>query len=163
MKLYEITGEMAALNALDADDEGMAVAIRDTLEGMSGELEAKAQGIVCFMRNIDADVDALSAEIERLTARKRTLQNRIESIREYLRSNMERAGITKIECPLFSIRCQIGRDMAVIDDEYLLPDEYVTVKTEIKPIKADITKALKEGKAVPGAHLELSKSSLVIK
>lgn len=163
MKLYEITNEIAALNSIESDDEGMAQAISDTLDGISGELESKAQAVVLFIKNIESDAESISAEIERLQSRKKAIINKSESVREYLRFNMEKAGIQKIECPLFTIRCQKGREIAVIENQESLPDEFVTVKTEIKPDKNAIAKALKEGIDVPGARLELSKSSIVIK
>lgn len=163
MKLYEITNEIAALNSIESDDESMAQAISDTLDGMSGELESKAQSVVLFIKNIESDAESISAEIGRLQARKKALENKAESVREYLRYNMEKSGIQKIECPLFTIRCQKGREIVVIENQDSIPDEYVTVKTEIKPDKNAIAKALKEGVDVPGARLELSKSSIVIK
>jgi hypothetical protein len=164
VKLYELTNEMAALNSLDAEgDDDMRQAIIDTLDGMSCELQEKATSIAYFVRNIDSDIDALSAEIARLNTRKKVLQYRADSVTDYLRSNMVRAGITKIECPLFVISCRAGREIAFIDDESAIPDEFMTVKTDITPNKNAICKAMKDGLEVPGAHLELSKSSLIIK
>nr|WP_234599981.1 siphovirus Gp157 family protein [Pseudomonas aeruginosa] len=51
----------------------------------------------------------------------------------------------------------------MIDDEKKLPDELVKVKVETSPDKNAIARALKDGKDVPGAHLERAKSSIRIK
>lgn len=162
--LYELSGKYLELQKLsDTDDVDMAQAIADTMEGIGGEIEAKAEAIVTVALNMGADVDAIDTEIARLQARKKAITNRQNSLKEYLRENMEATGITKISCPLFTITCAQGREVAHIDDEKQIPDEYMRVKTDIAPDKNAIAAALKEGKEVPGAHLERSKSSIRIK
>lgn len=164
MKLREIAEEYRSVSAmLDSDDEGMAVAVRDTLDAISGEFDQKAQAVVAIAQNLDADCAVIDSEIERLKAIKQSRVNRASDLREYLRANMEATGIKKISCPLFSITLAAGREVAVIDDESAIPDELVNVKTEIRPDKAEILRRLKAGEAVPGAHLERSQSSIRIK
>lgn len=163
-KLYEISEQYKELEALaDSDDENMREAVANTLECIAGDFNDKAQALVTVVHNMDSDVDALAGEIKRLQARKTAIQNRQDSMREYLRDNMERTGIKKITCPLFSINCIAGREIAVINDEANIPDEYMVVKTEIRPDKAAITKALKDGIEVSGASLDRAKSSIRIK
>lgn len=163
-KLYEISEQYAELAALaDSDDENMKEAVSTTLECIEGDFNDKAQALVTVVHNMDSDVEALDAEIKRLQARKKAIENRQASMREYLRDNMERTGIKKISCPLFTINCVAGREIAVINDESVIPDEYMTVKTEIRPDKAAITKALKDGAEIPGVSLDRAKSSIRIK
>lgn len=163
-KLYEISEQFTELAKLaDSDDENMKEAVATTLECIEGDFKDKAQALVTVVHNMDSDVDALDAEIKRLQARKKSIQNRQDSMREYLRDNMERTGIKKISCPLFTINCVAGREIAVINDESVIPDEYMAVKTEIRPDKAEITKALKDGAEIPGVSLDRAKSSIRIK
>lgn len=161
-RLYELTKQYSELQAL-AEDEDMAMAVADTLEGIEGEFNDKANAITSLVLNLDSDKAAIDAEIDRLNKKKKVLTNKQESIKDYLRSNMERCGINKITCPLFTITLVKGREIACIDSEESLPDQYLSVKTIITPDKAAITKAIKEGEEIPGAHLELSKSSIRIK
>lgn len=161
-KLYEISAQFKELQAIANDDE-MAVAVADTLESMEGEFNEKANAIVSMVLNMDGDVEPIDSAIERLQARKKVIQNKQASLKNYLRENMERTGINKISCPLFTITCVEGRELAYIDNEEALPDEYLSVKTTISPDKTAITKALKEGKEIEGAHLERAKSSIRIK
>ena len=164
MKLREIAEEYRSVAAmLDSDDEGMAVAVHDTLDAIAGEFEQKAQAVVAIAQNLSADCAVIDAEINRLKAIKQSRVNRSSDLFEYLRTNMEATGIKKISCPLFSITLASGREVAVIDDEGAIPDEMVNVKTEIRPDKAEILRRLKAGEAVPGAHLERSQSSIRIK
>lgn len=163
-KLYELTGQFKELAALaDGADADMAVAVRDTMGMIEAEFNDKALAVSHIILNMDADVAGLDQEIERLQERKRTLTNRQKSIKDYLRENMEAAGIKKISCPLFTITLALGREIVVVDDHLALPDDLVFVKTDISPDKGAIAAAIKDGREVSGAHIERSQSSVRIK
>ncbi|HIO30773.1 siphovirus Gp157 family protein [Marinobacter salarius] len=162
-QLYEITGRLKEIATVETEDEDFALALRDTLEGIEGEFNDKAVSVSHAILNLDSDAEAIDREIKRLQDRKRVLTNRRDHIREYLRDNMEAAGVTKISCPLFAITLAKGRENVVIDDKDKLPDECVRVKTSIEPDKTEISRKLKAGEAVEGAHMERSKSSIRIK
>lgn len=162
--LYEITAQYKELSDLaEAGDEDLAVAIRDTLEGIEGEFQEKGKALAMVTLNMDGDLEAIQSQIDRLTERKRILSNRKESLKEYLRTNMEASGINKIAHPLFTITLGKGKTIVVIDDESQIPDEYMSTKVTSTPSKADIARTLKLGIDVPGAHSELGKSSISIK
>jgi len=156
--LYELTEAITELGNMEEDE-----AVINTLEGMEMEFKDKANNIILLERNMTANIDAIDAEINRLQQRKKIRKNRIDGLKEYLRDNMERTGITKIECPLFTITCAKGRDIVLIEDSNSLPDEYIEVETVEKPKKNMILAALKDKKDVPGATLVKSKSSIRIK
>lgn len=162
--LYTIAEQFKELAALaETADEDLAVALRDTMEGIEGEFQEKGKAIAMITLNIDGDLEAIQSQIDRLTERKRIITNRKESLKEYLRTNMDAAGITKITHPLFTITCGKGKPIVVIDDEKAIPDDFVNVKVTSAPDKAAIAKALKDGQEVPGAHSEIGKSSISIK
>jgi hypothetical protein len=161
--LYEISENLRGLASIDAEDESMALAIRDTMQAVQGEFDEKAKSVASVILNMDSDAEAIQAEIDRLTARKKAIANRQEGIKNYLRENMEACGISKISHPLFSITLAKGREVAIIDNPSIIPDELTYVNTEIRPEKTEILRLLKEGKEVPGAHIERSQSSIRIK
>lgn len=161
--LRELSHELQEVQALALDPDVPEEAMRDTLDGIEGMFNDKAVRIVHVIANSDTDVDAISAEIKRLSERKRSIELAQDRLREYLRFNMEATGISKISSPLFTITLAAGRDMVEIYDEAALPDEFVRVKTVVSPEKADILKALKSGIEVPGATITKSKSSVRIK
>lgn len=162
--LYELTGQFKELAILaDGADEDMAVAVRDTMEAIEGEFQEKGKAIAMIALNIDGDLEAIQSQIDRLTERKRVITNRKNSLKEYLRENMDASGITKITHPLFTITCGKGRPSVVIDNEADIPDEYMSVKTTMSPDKTAISAAIKAGLEVPGAHSEIGKSSISIK
>ena len=166
-KLREITGQYAELqkiaDSVEGEDESMVEAIQNSLGDITESFNEKAEAVVHVVNNMQPDVDAIDKEVKRLTARKTAIKNRQDSLKDYLRENMERTGIKKISCPLFTISCVEGRQIAVINNEEEIPDEYMTVRTDISPDKLALAKALKEGIDVPGASLDRAKSSIRIK
>lgn len=163
-KLYEISAQYSELQELETiDDAHMVEAVASTLECIQGDFNDKAQALVTVVHNMGSDADSIDVEIKRLQARKTAIKNRQEALKEYLRDNMERTGTQKISCPLFTIICVSGRKISIINDDALIPDEYMTVKTEIIPDKSALTKALKDGIEIPGVSLDRAKSSIRIK
>lgn len=161
--LYKLTEQQRELKELAGSGDVPAEALADTFEALGGQFNEKAVSISHVVKDIDTDIEALDAEIKRLSERKKVMKNKQDSIREYLRTNMEANGISKIECPLFTITLAKGRDVAVIDDVNDIPDQWVEVSVTQKPDKAAILRSLKAGDDVPGAHIEKSKTSLRIK
>lgn len=162
-QLYKLSEHHQQLQRLVEQDEIPLEQLQDTFELVEEEFNDKAVALVYVANNVSSDVAEIDSEIKRLQDRKRIFENKQKQLCEYLRSNMEAAGITTIESPLFSITLAAGRDIAVIDDESSLPENLVAVKTTSTPDKREILAALKTGLDVPGAHLEKSKTSLRIK
>jgi hypothetical protein len=162
--LYEISKQYQELAALaESADEDLAVAVHDTMQAIDGEFQDKGKALAMVTLNMDGDLEAIQSQIDRLTERKRIMTNRKESLKEYLRTNMEAANITKITHPLFTITLGKGKPIVVIDSENDIPDEYMNTKVTTTPMKAEIARAIKEGVEVPGAHSEIGKSSISIK
>ena len=160
VKLYELTAQYRGLAELSDLPED---ALQDTLEGLEGDIQAKAESLLMVVSNMGGDTAAIDLEIKRLQARKRAIDNRKQSLRDYLKHNMEVSGISSIKCPLFGITLAQGRPIARIDDATSLPDEFVSVEVVRKPRKADILAALNRGDNVPGAELDVSEKSLRIR
>lgn len=160
--LYVIANEYreAAMALADLDLDAQTVA--DTLEGLSGELEVKAQNVAFFVRNLEVTAAAIKQHETEQAARRKAIENRAESLRAYLFRCMEATGIEKIETP--AIKLSFRKSSAVaIDGVDLIPAEYMRVPEPPPPApdKKAIADALKAGVDVPGAHLE-HRRSLVI-
>jgi len=159
-KLHELTGQYLALSN---DEDLPADAVIDTIQSIVGTIEEKAQALVKWSLDIQGDVDKIDAEIDRLTAKKKIIQSRKESLVEYIKNNMEACEIKKISCALFTITLVAGREFVDAYDEAVIPDDYVNVKTTVTPDKNAIYKALKAGEEIPGCKLSTGKSSIRIK
>lgn len=143
--LYTLTKELNELAAMaDTDDEGLRQAIQDTMAGIAGEFEDKADSIVRLIRNIESDVAAIDVEMNRLKELKRIKSNSVGEMEDYLRRNMDAAGKKTIKRPLFTITVSAGRESVIVDKEDDLPDDLTAVSTSIVPKKNEIAKKLKE-------------------
>lgn len=165
--LYEISKDLSELQQKIEEsenvDESLSQALTDTLQGVQLSFEDKAQQVVHVIRNTTSTVDAIQAEIDRLTKKKKSIAKKEEWLRDYLRENMERTGISKIECPLFKITLAKPTKTVQIEDEDSLPEDLYEIEVKKKPNKAEIKKALDAGKDVPGARFVESARRLIIK
>ena len=156
MTLYEITEDYQHVLAIAEDPDIDPEVLQDTLEALSGALEVKADGYARVIRQLEADSDALSAEIARLTARKRTADNSIGRMKEALKSAFLATGTAKIKTDLFTITIQRNPASVVMDEQYIenIPAEYL-IEQEPKLNRQKIKEDLKAGKDLQGiAHLE---------
>jgi hypothetical protein len=144
--------EAAFLALVDADIPPEA--LNDTLEALEGELTVKAANVAAFALNLEAEAEKIKAVEQRIAARRKIYENKAARIRSYLKENMERAGIKKIEAldGSFTATLTAPRASVVVDDESALPLQYT--KTTVSADKTAIGDALKAGTDVPGAHLE---------
>ncbi|MDG1996026.1 MAG: siphovirus Gp157 family protein [Emcibacteraceae bacterium] len=163
MKLYEQTGDMLRLQEQIENGELSNDDVADTLEGMELDFNDKAVKIMQVAQSFDGDVSVLDAEIKRLQGKKKAIKANQDKLKEYLRYNMETSGITKISCPMFNITLRKPVQKVEVLDVDLIPDEYLTVKTEIKPDLKAILKSLKAGEEVTGVMLQDGISGLLIK
>lgn len=152
--LYEMTASYVELIDKIASGEIPDEAISDTLEGAIGTIEEKGINVAKYAASLDSAAEQIAAEEKRLAARRKAIESRAESIRRYLKENMQRCGITKITHPLYTITLSVSTPRVVIDDEASIPDFYVTRKQVTTVDKAEIARAIKSGEHVPGAHLE---------
>lgn len=153
--LYLLANEyrQAAMALSDLDMDAQTVA--DTLEGMSGELEVKAQNVALMVRSLEASADACKQWAKDATERSKAIEARAAGLRDYLRRCMETTGIQKIEGP--GVTLSFRKTSAVaIDEQALIPAEFMRTPEPPPPApdKVAIAAALKAGREVPGAHLE---------
>jgi len=158
MTLYELTSEYMELLAMLEDPDTEEAVILDTLEGVGGELEEKADGYARVMRQMDADAKAIKAEEERLYNRRKSLENRSAWLKGRLQNVMELTGKTKFKTPLFSFTIQNNPVSVVIDNESEIPAAY-WIPQEPMLDKVKLKEDLKAGCVFEGiAHLAQTQS-----
>jgi hypothetical protein len=154
--LYEIASEYQSmvnrLMDLDLDEQTIA----DTIEAESGALEAKAVNVAMFIRNIEASADQIKLAEKAMAERRKSLENKADSIRQYLFENMKRVNVTKIECPYFALTIKKNPAKLIIDDAGAIPCElYIYPEAPAPyPDNAKIKDMLKAGEVVNGARLQ---------
>lgn len=152
MTLYQIANEYREAATAMADLDLPEEAIRDTLEGMAGELEAKATNVAMCIRNLEVNADAISEAAKQMTERAKRVQARADRIRDYLYFHMQQTGITKIECPYFKLSIKNNPPMVCVDSKEDIPKKYWVPQPDALN-KVEILRDLKDGANVPGVHL----------
>ena len=92
MKLYEIAKEYQAF--LDAVEAGEIPeeAIGDTLDGIVGEFDQKADNIACAIKGYMAEADALKKEEGALRDRRDSKMRKADQMKHYLSEQMQKMG-----------------------------------------------------------------------
>ena len=157
--LYKLADEYIEAGNKLADLDLPPETVADTLEGLSGELEAKATNVAMFVRNLEATAESIKQAEAELAKRRKAIEARADGIRQYLLVNMLRTGITEIECPYFRLRVRDNPGSVMIDDVEAIPAEFMRQPEPPPPApdKKAIADAIKGGRAVDGAHLAFGK------
>ena len=106
LKLYEIANEYRRLaDQLEAADtpEEMRQTIIDTLESLDGDFEDKAEGIVALIAENNATIGAIEDEIDRLRAKVYRFYNQNDSLKRYLKAEMDFTGKRKLKAGIWNI------------------------------------------------------------
>ena len=161
--LYELAAEyrqqMDVLNDLDLPPEVVA----DTLESISGDLEAKCTNVGLVIRNMESLEEQIDSEINRLKAKKERVAARVKGIREYLLQNMQRCEFSRITSPWFTLSVRNNPPKVVIHDPASVPQEYMRQPPipAPEPDKKAIAEALKRGEEVGDCYLEQTQSLII--
>lgn len=149
MRLYELTGAYAALQA--AAEEGEDVSAQ--LAELDDALEVKGARLAGLLRGMRLEIEAYKQEEDRLSERRKTLERNVEKIRDYVRTSMLTANIRQIKAGTFSITISEGPARVVVTDISAVPDAYVHVKFEVDK-RAVLAAYKQDGELIPGTEVE---------
>ena len=106
---------------------------------------------------LKAEADKIDAEIKRLTARKKALENNADVIKDRIYNAMKSTKKEKFKTTLFSFSIKKNPHKLVIDDETKIPKKYL-IPQPAKIDNAAIKSELNAGKKFKYAHLEQGES-----
>lgn len=106
MKLYELTEEMQELMALVEEESVDEETLLDTWEGVEGEFNQKIENYCKVIKSIEAQQKAIKEEVDRLNARKKTLENNIKGMKLVMYSAMKSAEKTSAGGDIFKVSIQ---------------------------------------------------------
>lgn len=151
--LYEITGDyLRLLEMLEGDKNIDPQAFADTLEGIEGEFEIKADNYARIIKELSAELEKYAAEVGRMQKRMETLANNEKRLKQHLYNSMKATGKLKFKTDLFSfvIQKNSGLQPMEILPDVEIPDEYCRKE----PDNTKIREALKNGAELPFAVLK---------
>ena len=159
--LYELTGQY--LEALDfltdpANEIDQQTAV-DTMAGIDAPIEVKMLNTARVIIEMEHQSEGIKAAIDRMGARKKAIDNRVEWLKGYLKAAMEQTGKTKVSDAYTALALAKNPPHVVIEDEALIPDEY---KEDMTTTKID-KKAIKQAGGCPGCRVESAGYRISIK
>lgn len=153
MKTYEIAGAM--IDTLDIFlDSDQQEADRETYEDVMGylkeELQNKSTNILKYIRNLELEAISVKTEIERLEDVKKNRENKVKSLKGYLKNVLIFLDKKKIETELGNYNLRKSSKVEIIDMSRL-PEECLRIKQEVLPDKMLIAQKMKNGEEIEGA------------
>ena len=161
MNLFELGQQYQAL--ADREDLDPTV-LADTLDSIDDTWSDKANNIARWIESLDSDVDWLMKKKRSISDELSYRKNLRANLMTYLTSAIDDRGLKEVHTDDYILRPRNYKQRTVIDDEDKIPGEYRNYAKyqglyDIK--KNDVYKALKDGKNVPGAHLEPNRKVMI--
>lgn len=156
MKLYELTQNYLNLLELLENPDVPKEVVEAALEEVEGSFDDKAENIVKLIKSIEADVKGYKEEETRLSTRRKTLENKVKGLKDYLEGSMIALDKKDIKGKIFALAIKKNPPSIIIDDFNILPMEYK--KIEEKEDKKKIKESIDNGIEVPGARIEQKES-----
>jgi hypothetical protein len=152
-QLYQIADDyQEAFNKLEELDFDQQT-IEDSLSLIKTDFDSKAINVGSFVKNLESNIKAMRDAESSIANRRKILQNKIDSIKEYLKTNMEKCGITHIHSPYFDIKLKKNPQSLQLLNEVNIPMEYFEKVTITHLDKAKIKEDLKQGIKINGCSL----------
>lgn len=156
-KLYQLTQNY--LNILDLEDQIPEDMLKEALDSIGEDLTLKYENIGKLLAEMDGTIAALKAEEDRLHERRKALENRKTSIKDYAFHNLKQLNVPKLNTPLFSFTIKKNPAAVKIVNEDLIPPEFYITKFEIS--KKLLLEKLKSGEIIEGVELNQNESLMI--
>lgn len=160
--VYELDAKISSCIQLDEEhvvsvDDGEILNLQQ-FEALQMERDAKIEGLACYVKNKNAEAEAIYAEIDVLSQRAAIIKKEAERCKSYLAGALYGE---KFETPRCKITWRKSEVCNVLSMEEI-PDEYKRTKITVDADKTAIKKAIKAGTEVPGAEV-IQKLNMTLK
>lgn len=161
LSLYKITGAFPLLMENEEISEEDKAKIKEELTLL---LQQKSQGVIGYVRNIEAVIEAKKNNEKMLAESRKADERRLENFKKYVKECMENNGITKIETGLGNLSIAKSPISIEITNEDEIPAQF---KQEVRTIKID-KKAIADnfkstGELINGVIIHTDNTNLRIK
>ena len=159
--LYEI--DQAILECVDM--ETGEILDSDRLTALQMERERKLEGVALWVKDLNYEAQMVKEEADKLTARKKALDNKIASIKTWLLWALDGEKLKTPRCSVYqthSTRLSVADEAELINAIQTLdePERFLRFRApELK--KDEIKKAMEDGWTFIGAALEETESVVI--
>ena len=159
--LYDIDQEI--LDCVDM--ETGEILDSEKLDALQMEREEKLEGVALWVKDLNAEAEAVKAEADKLTARKKSLDNKVAQLKQWL---LYALNGEKLKTPRCNVYQTHSTRLAVADEAGLVkflqtleePERFLKLR-EPELRKDEIKKAVKDGYEIPGAEIETTESVVI--
>ena len=144
MNLYEIDREILAC----IDYETGEILDAQRLEMLEMEKEKKIENIGLWIKNLEAEAEALKKEKDSFAAREKSAKNKIESLKKYLENALQGQKFQTTKCAI-SFRASETLEMS---EKAEIPEEFRKYSFDLD--KTKMKEALKNGANYKGFWLQ---------
>lgn len=148
MTLYEIDKALADFE-FEIDPETGEILNAADLDELNLARDQKIENIGLYIKNLEAEKEAVKHEKDNFADREKRLGKKIESLKGYLTYALDGQ---KFSTPKVAVSFRKSESV-LIKDEYLIPDNYMDFNIVKKPNKTAIKGALKKGEEIMGVEL----------
>ena len=153
LTIYQIEQNYNQLAEQLIDNDGeLTPELNEQLAITEEQLQNKSVAYSFVIKQMDADVEIIDAEIKRLQAAKKQREKDSEYLKERIKHAMDTFQIEEIKTPLVKINFRKSKTVEV-EDVNSLPSLYKVVKVTEQADKAAIKAALKDGVEVTGCSI----------
>ena len=156
MTLYELDKAIAEFE-LEVNEDGEVLNI-DELDELNLARDDKIEGISLWIKNLEAEKEAVKHEKDNFADREKRLGKKIESLKGYLTYALDGQ---KFSTPKVAVSFRKSESV-LVKDEYLVPDSYCEYTMVRRPNKTMLKEALKKGTEIMGVEL-VEKKNVQIK
>ena len=154
MQLYKIQEAMIDNLNIFLESEGTDLdqeVYEEIMVMLKEELSAKSSNILKYLNNIQADLEEIKIEKQRLDKVKKSKESKYNRLADYIISVMTSLDKAKIETEIGNYALRKSSKVEVID-ESLIPEEYFNIKMD-KTVDKITLKELLKSQEIPGVKL----------
>ena len=159
--LYEI--DQAILECVDL--ETGEILDSERLTALQMERERKLEGVALWVKDLNYEAQMVKEEADKLNARKKALDNKITSIKNWLLWALDGEKLKTPRCNVYqthSTRLSVADEAELINAIQTLDEPELFLRFRAPELKKDeIKKALKDGWTFIGASLEETESVVI--
>jgi len=164
--LYEYTNEFCKIidliNDCDEITPEQLDALGDTLKESKEQTKQKMINVAAYIKELEYHSENIEKAVNEMQQRQKSTLKKVESLRNYLKYNMELVDIKEVKTPEFDIKVRYNRYALEISNPDIVPEDYMRKKLTVSIDRQQIIKDLKNDVLVPGASFSTT-SSLQIK
>ena len=163
MNLYELNQNFNNLIEVleNTEDENIKELIKNSMDQLALETNEKIENIIKYIKNLEAEAEALEKESKRLNDRKIRTLKKVDNLKGYLKDFTSSLESKKYNTGIFNISIRKNAASLVIDNEFLVPEEYCKIEVIRKVDKVALKEKLKAGEVIEGVKLQQTESIII--